>query len=1184
MYLKNIEIQGFKSFADKICLDLTPQITAVVGPNGSGKSNISDAIRWAMGEQSAKALRGAKMDDVIFSGTEERKALGFAEVSITIDNTEKILPLDFSEVTVTRRVYRSGEGEYFINKSSCRLKDIHELFMDTGLGREGYSIIGQGKIDEILSTKSEDRRQIFEEAAGITKYKYRKNEAERKLSQVSDNLLRVKDIMTELEAQITPLEIQSEKAKKFLNLREELKILDLNVSIVSIDNLKKSSLSIEEDYAVTGGQLEKVKFSLDEKDREAEEMQKTIRGCDEKMEECRTGERDAQNKINSYNNDINLFLAAIQHNAENITRISNEIKQNQEDIRTLNNDLNFNAKTLEELNAKNAAVSQSIEEITKQESDALGSVNSKTSEIESLKTKIIEKSGQISNAKNKISNSNVLIDNFSARKSSIEKELSERSGDYEKLKNNIQALEEKLSAKTALSDKLKFDLETLEEQNAKDKEDYTDLISMRNAQTLELDKKSSRKNLLEDMEKNYEGYGRSVKSVMTAFKGNTNLHGPLSQLISTHQDYAIAIEAALGAAAQNIVVNEESDAKLAINYLKKHNLGRATFLPISSIRGSVMDANELKSQDGFIDIASNLVMSDKSYSVIVQSFLGKTAVVHTVDHGIAMAKRFGHRFRIVTLDGTILQAGGAMTGGSVGKGSGFLSRTHEIEALSGEITRINDAVLSLKDKGQRLSEKINSKNTKIEEMAAELSVENRDILKISTDLTHLREFLSSSSEGKIQLETEFGKLESQIESVNADVTQMNDEILVCSDEIESLNQAIAKQQDIYASVASNREAMLNKIMELNIERNAVLKDIELQNERIQKINEEKSEILSDIETKQQEIRAFEDKIEEMKDDIDFKKEQISQFDIGVNNTQEAMKKLIALKQESTEKMQQSTQNAKEARETLYVLQQEYAKIESRKIKTELELETIINKMWEDYELTYSHALEYKKEGLPIAKSQKRINEMRDEIRDLGNINIDAIEEFKNVKQRYEFLLEQTGDLDKSKLELEGLISEMTVIMQEQFAEQFTYINENFNIVFRKLFGGGGASLSLSDPSNLLESGIEIEARPPGKKLQNLSLLSGGERAFTAIALLFAILEVRPTPFCILDEIEAALDDVNVYRFANYLRKYSEKTQFIMVTHRRGTMEAANMLYGVTMQEKGVSKLLSLSIDEVEEAV
>lgn len=1187
MILKSIEMQGFKSFADKIYLDFNSGITAIVGPNGSGKSNISDAIRWVMGEQSVKSLRGSKMEDVIFAGTAKRKALGFAEVTLCLDNSSHYFDIDFPEVLVTRRIYRSGESEYYINKTLCRLKDVHELFMDTGLGRDGYSIIGQGQIDNILSTKSEDRRQIFEEASGISKYKYRKNEAEKKLNQTTENLTRVEDILGELETQVEPLKRQSEKAKKYLVLQSEMKELEIGVSIINIDKKREGLGKLKSDIDIYSNQIESLQQEIEKNDAKVSSMYSEAENIDKNIEELRSRDRELTETIHELTNNINLIGSNINHANSTIERLQSEVTSSDKRSEELDTESKKLSSSLASLNSQNEALSLSSKDISETAKKLGLDVSDKSREIEAIRTEIINKKSDSVNAKNAVDNFNILKDSFISRQNIIESDLNAKDSDINLLREKLTTLDGDISKKNNEIENLKAEINRLEEQYGKKTGEIQAMIAAKNKSNITLGQITSRKKTLSDMERDLEGYSYGVKNVMKAKRQNSlkgvNIHGPLSQLIKVDSKYVTAIETALGNTAQNIVTGTAEDAKAAINYLKKNNLGRATFLPISNIKPKNFNNSVAKSCTGYIGTADSLVRCDEIYQDIISSALSTTVVADNIDNAVSMGKKCSHKFRIVTLGGDVIQAGGAMTGGSVAKSIGSLSRVNEIENLDKQIKEIEEDLCEYNAKIQKLSAETTELMNSIKSNNQILSTHNDEYIRMCSEKSHTHEIIESAGSDREQLTAELKEIKQRLESIDKDIKAKNASAAELEAEIQKLEEKAESEQRIFAELSGKNEEMTSTLLDLNIRKNSILKDIEQTNENIRRVNEEKTQLISRTQDKLNEIEELKKYITKSeaeragsKDSVDIAKEKTAAAKAELDN-------LIKQRQETENKIKAQQQSVKGVQENMFKLSGLHAKAQSKYENVEAELESIINHLWEEYELTYSEIAQTRDlSDFDYSGSTKRIAELRKEIKGLGNINIDSIEEYKNVKERVDFLREQTADLEKSKKELIKIIDEMLEIMKSRFSEQFKIINENFSQVFSELFGGGHARLSLIDPDNVLESGIEIEAQPPGKKLQSLTLLSGGERAFTAIALLFAILNVRPTPFCILDEIEAALDDVNVYRYAEYLKQYSEKTQFIVVTHRRGTMEAANILYGVTMQEKGVSKLLTLNIDEVQE--
>lgn len=1187
MYLKSVELQGFKSFADKIYLDFNPGITAIVGPNGSGKSNISDAIRWVMGEQSIKSLRGSRMEDVIFSGTEVRKPQGFAEVSLVLDNAEHIFPVDYEEVTVTRRVYRSGEGEYFINKNACRLKDIHELFMDTGLGREGYSIVGQGKIDEILSNKSEDRRRIFEEAAGITKYKYRKNDAEKKLERTRENLTRVTDIMTELEGQIEPLRHQSEKAKKYLNLRDELKTIEVNASVVSIEKFREDLKMAEKEYDAVSESISSLQQETQETENEINKLYSDIADFDKESEELRLAREETQVQSSAGSNSINLSLANIEHFGENIERIKQEIQKCQNGMEQLDGLIEGYNISLEKLNTEGKEISVRKQALEKELEDTNSIFAEKSENVENIKSSVIDKTSEITSLQSKVANYNILIENFGSQRENAEAVLAKQKDGFEVLLLNNKKLKESLAiVKKELTD-CRTKEEELSQRHKYISSKLAQMMEKKNHTLSELSRRNSKKSVLEDMENDFEGYNRSVKSVMTAHsKGalqNYKIYGPLSNLVSTDKRYVTAIEVAMASVSQNIVTENEQDAKSAIKYLKDNRLGRATFMPVSTVKSRNIDVSAASKMQGFIAVAKELVEYDRQYDGVVGNVLGATVVADNIDNAIAMAAKCGHKFRIVTLDGEVMQAGGAMTGGSTGKNSGFLSRKTEIETLEAEIKQMKAELDALEKEYKESSKVLETATDEVENARKLLMLKNEEYVSLKAECEHSDKHLSEAEESREGLIRDIEIVDSRTKEINEDIDLCRAKIDELEKDIETLRKDAEGKSDETEEILAKIQGLQEQILNVTIEENAKLKDIELQNERLANVVSEKSDIFAEIEEKTGQIASFNQKIAEINEEIEKSREKLNELGNQSVDIDKRIEELSNMRKDADNKIREMQEATKDTRDKLFALGQQKVKAEAKKTNIETDLDGIFTHLWEEYELTYSEALKVcSGEEINLTEANREIAELKSKIKALGNINIDAIEEYKNVKERFDFLTAQTQDLEKAKAELEGLIDEMQDIMKKQFSKQFAIISKNFNSVFRELFGGGQANLSLADPDDVLESGVEIEAQPPGKKLQSLTLLSGGEKAFTAIALLFAILKVRPTPFCILDEIEAALDDVNVYRYADYLKKYSNKTQFIVVTHRRGTMEAANILYGVTMQEKGISKLLSLNIDEVTE--
>jgi chromosome segregation protein len=1187
LYLKKLEIQGFKSFADKINLEFNAGITSVVGPNGSGKSNVADAVRWVLGEQSAKTLRGTKMEDVIFVGTEHRKPMGLAEVSLTIDNSDNSLPVEFSEVTVTRRVYRSGESEYFINKTSCRLKDIHELFLDTGIGKDGYSIIGQGRVDEILSTKSEDRRHIFEEASGIMKYKVRKLEAEKKLEATQLNLVRINDIINELENQLEPLRLQSETAKKYLGLRDNLKELEVNVYIENIARFREKLKEYEEQYTIIRDNIDGENTKLENITGDNQQKTDLLKVLEEKVTSARQEHHHLDSSLERCSSEIKLNEEKISNLEQNIHRIEDEIEEINQKVRQLSGEEEGKNKRVQYLTRQYEDFSQKLTEYQQQMDGVLASLDETERYIENLKSGIMDKLDILSDKKTQINNVKVHIEGMKKRQGGIGQEIYQLA--LEKDKENLSKEDLSESIRKA-KDAIRLFKSKLEGLNRERDELDGKLEELRKKQhTLrgDIQFKGSRQKLLEDMEKSLEGYNRSVKEILQACHQSPDfgkgIHGALAQLITVPQKYETAVEMSLGGALQNIITGSEEDAKKAIEFLKRNRLGRATFLPISSVKGKYFDnetSRDIKAQEGFCGVASDLVSFKPEYNGIMLSLLGRVVVVENLDAGIKMARKFGYSFRIVTLEGDILNAGGSMSGGSAEqRGAGILSRHREISELK-------EALELLKKEETALDADVRELIRLVEEVVKEIAmgdevIRNNELVKVR-DESHLAQVEQNlvKIDAKVDmLKQEKNQLARQETETLAEMDKYSKEQVVIEKDIADTKAIIAEHQEKHREEQSVRDALHQDITDFKISVNSIQESMQSVTESLEKITGEKETSQKSIHRKNVEKDKSSEEIISLKDKNEGLCNVIRGLETEKTGKTLEIDRIAEEKKVLEEELYDIVNQINGINKNILLLQEEFNRIDVKKAKLEAEMEAIQNRMWDEYELTYTNALELKKDIGSIPQAQKRITELRNGIKDLGPVNVASIEEYIKTKERFEFMSVQKDDMEQAKEKLHKVIHEMTSIMKVQFMEQFNLINENFNTVFRELFEGGRAGLVLVDTVNVLESGIEIEAQPPGKKLQNMMLLSGGERAFTAIALLFAILRLRPTPFCILDEIEAALDDANVHRFGQYLRKFTAQTQFIMVTHRKGTMENSDTLYGVTMQEHGISKIISMTMGE-----
>ena len=1182
MYLKRLELQGFKSFADKTTLEFMPGITTVIGPNGSGKSNISDSIRWVLGEQSMKSLRGSKSEDIIFAGTQNRKSLGFAEASIVIDNTDGKLPIEFSEVTVTRRIYRSGESGYYINKTPCRLKDVLELFMDTGIGKDGYSIIGQGKIDEILSNKSEDRRAIFEEAAGIVKYRARKNDSEKKLEQTKVNLLRINDILSEIEVNIEPLKKQSEKAKRFLDLREELKGIEIGLFLFNIDNYKEKISEIVKDIEIFVNQNNNEEAKMQDRQNLKEKLKEAIDEITLKIEETQNLGFETSQKQEKINSDINIANERIANNKENYDRYLKEIEEVSLRITELEEEKKQRLDKKTNLFSNREKFAKELEEKEKELEKISAKLSSEEKVIEEKKKKVEQNTDLKYEKATLINTQEVNYENLEKREKTVKSEIS----------NTISELDQKRLEKDEIS-KTFYEIESkrnevtkkLEEINEKKEKslaklkEYEDKI---NLLSTDMRIKDSKLKFLSDMEREKEGYIRSVKSLLLDCEKDTvlkkGMHGVLANIISVPKEYETAIEMTLGQTLQNIVTDTEEDAKKLIEHLRKNNLGRASFLPIASVKGKKVDRLIKNNLSGVIGIASDLVKVDKKYEGIILNLLGRTVIVDSMETAIVLARQNNYSFRIVTLKGDVINPSGAITGGSTtAKSNNIIGRTSQIQELEKDIKKLTKKIEELeleKTNYEKSQEDVIEEVMGLEHIMQDTEIVyatekqkviaiEENITRLETKLNSLRKELNQIDESKKEsikikeeLEKEIEGLEKEVEGLNLEIKSFTDNNKDNQKYIDDLNFDIT---NLKISVSSFDESS-SSIDEL-VQR--IDQDIENNKNSIENKKALREKIIEDNKLLEEQIVSLNEQIEQMKQEVETsgsKVEELKQERIAKNG------ELTKIEEEITNQFK-----------IIEDLKAQITKQEVKKSKIEYELEQIINKMWEDYEITPNNVgAEYKKPE-NVGETTKKVKRLRDDIKNLGSINIDSIEEYKQTKERYDFMCEQRLDLENSSSKLRKVIQDMTKIMKEQFEKQFKVINKNFGEVFSELFGGGKAELKLTDEENILECGIDIEVQPPGKKLQNMTLLSGGEKAFTAIALLFAILKINPAPFCVLDEIEAALDDVNVYRFADYLKKFTKDTQFLVITHRKGTMEAADTVYGITMEENGISKLLSMKL-------
>ena len=1182
MYLKRLELQGFKSFADKTVLEFMPGITSVIGPNGSGKSNISDSIRWVLGEQSMKSLRGSKALDIIFSGTQNRKSLGFAEASLVFDNDDGALPIEYTEVTVTRKIYRSGETGYFINKVPCRLKDVLELFMDTGIGKDGYSIIGQGKIDEVLSNKSEDRRNIFEEAAGIVKYRARKQESEKKLERTKLNLLRINDILAEIETNLEPLKIQAEKARKYLNLKEELKSIEIGLFIYNIEKYKSSLEEIVNDEEIYKNQCDEEEGRLERVKQLKEELKSEVDDITNRIEEMSNIGFESQKEVEMLNSDINVANTRIANNKENIERFQKEIKEVESKLVELNEEIKQKQEKRETLLQNREKFAKELEEKELELATLTEKLSSKELEIEGYKKTVEQNTDKKYELQSDIHTQDINYENYEKRQRQIKNEIANNISELdstrlqkEDIAKSFYEIESKRNSALKVLDELN---KQREKANKKIKEYDNQINNLFN----EVRIKESRLKFLIETEKEKEGYIKSVKAILKDCENikelGRGMHGVLANIIDVPTQYQTAIEMCLGTSLQNIVTETEDDAKKLVEHLRKNNLGRASFLPITSVRGKKIEKIR-GNEKGVIGIASDLIKFNQKYEQIILNLLGRTVIVDNMETAIKVAKKNAYSFRIITLDGDVINASGSITGGSVTKKTvNILGRGKEIEKLEKEIK-------NLKSKIEKLQKDKKEYADSIENILEEATSLEKELQEIDITYATEKQKVVSFDENIEKIESRIKKLKEEQEKLELEKKKSNENKTKSVEEIEALTEETAKLTKVIQEYTDLNKDNQKYIDDLNFDITNLKISVSSFDESKTSIEEMEERINIDIENNNRSIKNKKEQINLIKNDninleksIEETKQNIEKIKEEVKNSGFKIEELKKSRIDKNKKLEAQEEEITTKFKMIEDLKEQIVKLDVKKTKLEEDINSIINKMWEEYELTPNNVEGYAKPE-NVALTQKRVNNIRTEIRDLGSVNVDSIEEYKNLKDRYDFMSEQRLDLENTMSKLRKVITDMTQIMKEQFREKFKIINKNFGEVFAELFGGGKASLNLEDEENILECGIEITVQPPGKKLQNMMLLSGGEKAFTAIALLFAILKINPAPFCVLDEIEAALDDVNVYRFAEYLKKFSSDTQFLVITHRKGTMEAADTVYGVTMEENGISKLLSMKLKQ-----
>ena len=1181
MYLKALEIQGFKSFPEKTVLNFGEDITAIVGPNGSGKSNISDAIRWVMGEQSAKGLRGAKMEDVIFGGTAKRSQVGFAQVTLVIDNTEHIFPtMEETEVSVTRRYYRSGESEYYINRQSVRLRDVAELFMDTGMGREGYSIIGQGKIDEILSAKSGERREIFEEAAGISKFRHRKEDAERKLERTEENLVRINDKIAELELQVEPLREQAEKAKKYLVLRDELRLLEISVWLENLDDLKAAARKLESDFQAAQAERDGARAALDALYAESEAYGDRMREKDMEIESVRAEASELDGRAKEKESALAVLESTVTHHQENIDRAEAELADQASRSGGLVRQAEEQEDQVRALEAQIAELNEALNALLEKAQAAAAQAGGAQSQAEALRGREAVAIAAAADARAEEAAAAAESEQLRQRLETVEQDrtaaqetLAQRREQQRQARRALENARDEAEAAANIIAGHSLRMEERKKKAAAASEQRMQL-------TMDAGALENRIRLLREMEKDYEGFSKAVKLVCQAKGALRGIHGPVANLMKTDGKYSLAIEIALGAGLQNIVVDREEDAKAAIGYLKQRDGGRATFLPLTAIRGDRLRQPGVESEFGFVGVAVDLVTYDARYANIFANLLGRTVVAEDLDCGIAMARKYRNAFRIVTLDGQVINRGGSMTGGSVSRTAGVLSRAAELAKLAGRSAAMAQQVEKARQAEEAAQRELTAAQYELETAEAQRRQAEDEVLRLEGAAGQVAALIAALEENVENLEGEqvslTGRLEEnreRMEQARARVAEQEAQAAALRSQAE---EALAGQSELLAQSGALAEEISARKSDLAARQaqKAAASDRALDLRRLAE------DLAGDRTQKETAVASYRQAIT----DAQAQQAQLRQeLEVLRGETRTLEERLGALNREKLDLEAERTAKSRagqDMNENLLNLERGVSRLEQKIATSAMEEKQILDRLWEHYQLSHSDAQAQRLELESMSKATRRIGELKRDISALGAPNIGAIEEFDRVNTRYTYLTDQRNDVDKAKEELTGIIEDITAEMTRIFAQQFKLLAESFQTTFSELFGGGQATLELEDENDILGCGIEIKAQPPGKTLKTISLLSGGEKAFVAIALYFAILKVHPTPFCVMDEIEAALDDANVTRYARYMRTLAGRTQFIVITHRRGTMEEADVLYGVTMQEQGVSKILTINLNDM----
>lgn len=1183
MYLKSIEIQGFKSFANKILLQFHNGITGIVGPNGSGKSNVADAVRWVLGEQSAKQLRGGNMQDVIFAGTENRKPLSYALVAITLDNRDGQLPVSYKEVTVTRRLYRSGESEYLLNGTACRLKDINEMFYDTGIGKEGYSIIGQGQIDKILSGRPEERRELFDEAAGIVKFKRRKATAQKKLEDEQKNLVRVCDILNELTKQLGPLERQSEKAKVYLDRREKLKIFDVNLFLMEmkririlLTDLNEKCDTTEEELSLSKTKQEKIKSDYEKLEGILETLNQTIESLKVQRNESMLKNQGMENQIRLFEEQIHSILQNENHYIERMQLIDEKLKTHtvqeekyQKDLRTVEENLEtFYLKEME-----NERYRQQL----------LIEIQQTEQKIQEGKDTIISLLNGRSSTKARMQRYDTMLEQIGIRKAELSQKILRLRSEESEQESVIKTLEKDAAERKKQIEELEQKGEGLEKEAEQMQKVLSEQMQKIERDQAAYHREASRLESLIHITERYEGYGNSIRRVMEKKKTEKGILGVVADLIQVEKSYEIAIETALGGSVQNIVTEDEETAKRMISYLKKNGYGRATFLPLNAVkeRGVFSNVKALEEQ-GVIGLASTLVKTNEKYSSIIQYLLGKTIVVDTIDHAIVLARKYSYSLRIVTLEGESLNPGGSMTGGAFKNTNNLLGRRREIEEMTKCVKTLKEEFLALQREAENNRKRRADTRDEIIKLKERLQKEYLDQNTTTMKLTQMKNKNAETRAGYVSLKMESSEMESQVLEITEGKKQIEQEIKQSVEKEKRIEENIKLDQIVLEEKKKQQETYIAQSAELGIQKAEVTQKKTYVEQDLKRILSEIQNLLQEQETLERKQCQEKEEKKKKEEEIENTKNLMERLEEKERESKLQIEELYRRKEEQNKVYKSFFEKREEISEKVSMLDKELFRLNAQKEKAEEWKENRIHYLWDEYELTPGQAASYQKEEWgDSTEIKKQISQLKNEIRALGNVNVNAIEEYKELSERYTFLNTQHEDLIQAKQALEKIIKELDEGMRMQFKEKFAQIQSEFDKAFKQLFGGGKGTLELMEGEDLLEAGIRIIAQPPGKKLQNMMQLSGGEKALTAIALLFAIQNLKPSPFCLLDEIEAALDDSNVSRYAKYLHKLTKNTQFIIITHRRGTMEAADRLYGITMQEKGVSTLVSVNLIEEE---